>query len=52
MDQKPKVTKCKSEFEDNKGMIFGILVAADRSIWFGPLNGGRRFDGTTVTDFK
>lgn len=50
-NKKPTVTEIKSEYE-NKGMIFGILEAYDRSIWFGALDGVYRYDGNTITDFK
>lgn len=36
----------------NEGMIFGILEAADGSIWFGTLAGVYRYDGRRFTDFK
>ncbi|GAO41071.1 ligand-binding sensor domain-containing protein [Flavihumibacter petaseus] len=32
-------------------MFFGILAAADGSIWFGALDGVRRYDGSTIADF-
>jgi ligand-binding sensor domain-containing protein len=51
-NKKPTVTEIKSEYEDNKGMIFGILEAYDGSIWFGALDGVHRYDGNTITDFK
>jgi ligand-binding sensor domain-containing protein len=44
---KPTVSEIK-----NKGMIFGILIAFDGSIWFGDFDGVHRYDGKTVTDFK
>lgn len=46
--KKPTVTEIKSEFEDNKGMIFGIIEANDGSIWFGALDGVYRYDGNTT----
>lgn len=50
---KPTVTEIESEYEDNAGMIFGILEANDGSIWFGALKGLYRYDGkNTVTHFK
>lgn len=49
---KPTVTEIKSEYEANKGMIFGIIEAYDGSIWFGSLDGVYRYDGNTITDFK
>ncbi|MCR9017060.1 ligand-binding sensor domain-containing protein [Aquiflexum gelatinilyticum] len=36
----------------NEGMIFGIREANDGSIWFGTLDGVKRFDGKTVNSFK
>lgn len=36
----------------NEGMIFGILEASDGSIWFGTLDGVKRFDGKTVDGFN
>ncbi|WP_222538723.1 ligand-binding sensor domain-containing protein [Pedobacter polysacchareus] len=45
--KKPTVTEI-----TNKPMIFGILEAYDRSIWFGGLKGVYRYDGKTITDFK
>ena len=47
-NKKPTVTGVRS----NEGMIFGILEAYDGSIWFGTLNGVRRYDGNTFNDFK
>jgi ligand-binding sensor domain-containing protein len=44
-NEKPTVTKIKS----NEGMIFGILEADDRSIWFGTLNGVYRYDAACRT---
>jgi ligand-binding sensor domain-containing protein len=44
---KPTVTEIA-----NKGMIFGILIAFDGSIWFGDFDGVHRYDGKTITDFK
>ena len=52
LSKKPTVTKIESEYEDNRGMIFGILEADDGNIWLGTLNGVRRYDGKTITDFK
>lgn len=51
-DEQPSVTEIKSEYEDNKGMMFGILEANDGSIWFGTLNGVSRYDGNNITNFK
>lgn len=59
-DQKPRVTEIESEYEQNKGMILGILEANDGSIWFGGGDGVRRFDpsamlktgGNIITHFK
>ena len=48
----PTVTEIKSEYEDNKGMIFGILEAFDGSIWFGALDGAYRYDGNSITKVK
>ncbi|MEO5583317.1 MAG: two-component regulator propeller domain-containing protein [Saprospiraceae bacterium] len=50
-NKKPIVTEIKSEYEDHKGMLFGILEANDGSIWFGSF-GVYRYDGNTITDFK
>jgi ligand-binding sensor domain-containing protein len=36
----------------NEGMIFGIQEANDGSIWFGTLDGVKRFDGKTVNGFN
>jgi ligand-binding sensor domain-containing protein len=44
---KPTVSEIK-----NKGMIFGILIAFDGSIWFGGFDGVHRYDGKTITDLK
>jgi len=44
-DKKPTVTEINSEYEGNKGMIFGILEADDGSIWFGAFDGVHRYDG-------
>jgi ligand-binding sensor domain-containing protein len=46
-NKKPTVSEIK-----NKGMIFGILIAFDGSIWFGDFDGVHRYDGKTITDFK
>lgn len=35
----------------NEGMIFGILEAKNGTVWFGTLNGVRRYDGSTIIDF-
>ena len=51
-NKKPTVTEIKSEYEGNKGMIFGILKANDGSIWYGALDGVYRYEGNTITDFK
>lgn len=51
-NKKPTVTEIESEYEDNKGMIFGISEAYDGDIWFGALDGVYRYDGDTVTKFK
>jgi len=51
-NQKPIVAKISSEYEGSKGMLFGILEAADGSIWFGAMDGVRRFDGKIITHFK
>lgn len=50
--KKPAVTEIESEYEGNKGMLFGILEAQDGSIWFGALDGVHRYDGNIITDFK
>lgn len=44
----PTVIEVIPESEANKGMIFGILDAADGNIWFGALDGVYRYDGRTV----
>ena len=49
---KPTLTEIKSEYEGNKGMIFGVLEAYDGIIWFGALDGVYRYDGNTITNFK
>ena len=36
----------------NEGMIFGIQEVNDGSIWFGTLDGVKRFDGETVNGFR
>lgn len=41
-----------TEIKSKEGMIFGILEANDRSIWFGTLNGVNRYDGERFEDFK
>jgi ligand-binding sensor domain-containing protein len=46
-NKKPTVTQIAY-----KPMIFGILEARDRSIWFGSIDGVYRYDGKTITDFK
>ena len=51
-NEKPTVTVIQSKYEDNRGMIFGILEAYDGIIWFGALDGVYRYDGNTITDFK
>ena len=51
-NERPTVTEIKSEDEVTRRMIFGISEARDGSIWFGALNGVRRYDGNTITDFK
>jgi streptogramin lyase len=48
-NEKPAVTEIESKYEDNKGMIFGILEANDGSIWYGGLDGVYRYDGNTIT---
>jgi ligand-binding sensor domain-containing protein len=45
---KPTVTEIKSEYSDNRGMVFGILVAYDGNIWLGVLGGVRRYEGNTI----
>lgn len=47
-DIKPTATEIRSEYEDNKGMIFGIVEAHDGNIWFGALDGVHRYDGNTI----
>jgi ligand-binding sensor domain-containing protein len=51
-DKTPAVSEINSQYEGNKGMLFGILQAKDGSIWFGSLDGVYRYDGKTITDFK
>ena len=51
-NERPTVTEIRSEDEVTRRMIFGISEASDGSIWFGALNGVRRYDGNTITDFK
>jgi len=51
-NKKPTVTEIVSEYEDNRGMIFGILEANDGGIWFGALDGVYRYDGNTISAFK
>ncbi len=51
-DKEPTVTVINSKYEDNKGMIFGILESDDGSIWFGALDGVYRYDGKAIMDFK
>lgn len=36
----------------NEDMVFGIVEASDRSIWFGTMNGVHRYNGNIITDFK
>ncbi len=43
-DPKPTVTDIMADYEDYKGMLFGILEALDGSIWFGSLAGVHRYD--------
>ena len=50
--EKLAVTEIESEYEGNRGMIFGILESDDGNIWLGTLNGVRLYDGNTITDFK
>lgn len=47
-NERPKATKIVS----GEGMIFGILEAGDGSIWFGTLNGVKRYDGESIKSFK
>ncbi|GAB3517371.1 ligand-binding sensor domain-containing protein [Emticicia fontis] len=49
--QKPAVIDIMAHYEDYKNMLFGILEAKDGSIWFGALDGVRRFDGKAITHF-
>jgi len=49
--KKPTVTEIRSEYEGNRGMIFGILEADDGSIWYGGLDGVHRYDGNTLTNY-
>ncbi len=46
--KKPVVTEIKA----GEQMIFGILEAYDRSIWFGTFNGAYRYDGKNVVSFS
>jgi ligand-binding sensor domain-containing protein len=48
-DEKPTVTEIESKYEENKGMLFGILEAHDGSIWVGAGDGVYRYDGNTIT---
>ena len=48
-DKKPTVTEINSPYEENKGMLFGILEANDGSIWVGAGDGVYRYDGNTIT---
>ena len=50
--KKPTVTEIESPYEDNKGMIFGILETYDDGILFGGLDGVYRYDGNTITKFE
>ncbi len=45
-------TQMKSPYEDNKGVLFGILEANDGSIWVGATNGVYRYDGDSLKRFK
>ncbi|MBS0026456.1 ligand-binding sensor domain-containing protein [Chitinophaga sp. 22321] len=36
----------------NNPMFFGILASNDGSIWFGAVDGVRRYDGNTITSFN
>lgn len=57
---KPTVTDIMTDYEDYKGMLFGILEARDGSIWFGSLAGVHRYDPSAslragkniITSFK
>jgi ligand-binding sensor domain-containing protein len=48
-EKNPAVAQMKSQYENNKGMIFGILEASDRNLWYGGLDGVHRYDSNTVT---
>jgi ligand-binding sensor domain-containing protein len=48
----PTVTEIKSAYENNRGMMFGIVESNDGKIWFGGLDGVYRYDGNTVSGFK
>lgn len=48
--KKPTITEIVSD-DGDKG-IFGMLVAADGSIWFGTTDGVYRYDGKTIKGFK
>lgn len=52
LNKKPTATEIESKYENNKGMIFGMLEADDGGIWFGAMDGVYRYDGNTITDFK
>lgn len=47
-NQKPTVTDIMEDYEDYKGMLFGILEANDGSIWFGSLAGVHRYEPTVI----
>jgi ligand-binding sensor domain-containing protein len=51
-NKKPTVTEINSAYENNIGMISGILEAHDGSIWFGASDGVYRYDGNTIRGFK
>ncbi|GAA3517402.1 hypothetical protein GCM10022393_34410 [Aquimarina addita] len=49
-NKKPTATEIESEYEANKGMIFGILEADNGNIWFGTLKGLNLYDGAYIYD--
>lgn len=49
--EKPRVIEIPSNYQEHKGMLFGILEATNGNIWFGSF-GVYRYNGTTITDFK
>lgn len=52
LSDKKTTTEIKAVFENNQNMFFGIVGSSDGNIWFGALDGVRRYDGNTIADFK